>query len=66
MHWVDPSYYFSNGDILITNDGWKTFEQKTFATNDPINFTAIAKMSDIKTMILSFGLVGTKVIILNR
>ena len=65
-HWVDPLYYFSNGDILITNDGWKTFEQKTFATNDATNFSAIAKMSDSKTMILSSGLAGTKVIILNR
>ena len=65
-HWVEPSYYFSNGDILITNDGWKTFEQKTFATNDAINFTAIAKMSDTQSMILSVGLGGTKVIILNR
>ena len=66
LHWVDRSYYYSNGDILITNDGWKTFEQKTFATNDAINFTAIAKMSDNKTMILSIGLAGTKVIILDR
>lgn len=66
LNWVDPSNYYSNGDILITNDGWKTFEQKTFAINDAINFTAIAKMSDNKTMILSIGLAGTKVIILDR
>ena len=59
-------YYYPNGDILITNDGWKTFSQKTFATADAVRFTAMAKMNENKIMILSVGLSGTKVIILNQ
>jgi photosystem II stability/assembly factor-like uncharacterized protein len=65
-HYENPMYYYPNGDILITNDGWKTFSQKTFATADAVRFTAMAKMNENKIMILSVGLSGTKVIILNQ
>jgi len=58
--------FFPYGDILVTNDGWKTFNQKTFSTIEAIGFTAIAKMNDSKVMILGGGLSGTKVMILNR
>ena len=66
LHYENLNNYYSNGDILITNDGWKTFSQKTYLTTDAINFTAIAKISESKVMILSVGLSGTKVLILNR
>lgn len=58
--------FWPNGDIFITNDGWKTFNQKTFSTTDVISFTAIAKMTDNKAMILGGGFSGTKVIVVNR
>lgn len=58
--------FYPYGDILITNDGWKTFNQKTFSTTDAVSFTAIAKMNDNKVMILGAGFSGTKVMILSR
>jgi photosystem II stability/assembly factor-like uncharacterized protein len=58
--------FYPYGDILITNDGWKTFNQKTFPTTDAVSFAAIAKMNDHKVMILGTGFSGTKVMILNR
>lgn len=58
--------FYPYGDILITNDGWSTFNQKTFSTTDAISFTAIAKMTDNKAMILGGGFSGTKVMILTR
>ena len=66
LHYENPFNYYPNGDILITNDGWKTISQKTFITTDAINFTAVAKMSENKAMILGVNLSGTKVLILNR
>lgn len=58
--------FFPYGDILITNDGWISFDQKTFSINEVIGFTAIAKMNNNKVMILGTGRSGTKVMTLNR
>lgn len=58
--------FYPYGDILITNDGWKTFNQKTFSTTVAVSFTAIGKMNDNKAMILGTGFSGTKVMILSR
>src|SRR5215831_3527455 len=65
LHYEQQGFW-PNGDILITNNGWKTFNQKIFSTTDAVSFTAIAKMSDDKAMILGSGFSGTKVLILNR
>ncbi len=40
--------FWPYGDILITNNGWTTFKQKTFSTADAIGFSAIAKITEIK------------------
>ncbi len=58
--------FYPYGDIFITNDGWKNFNQKTFSTVDAISFTAIAKMNDNKIMIIGAGFTGTKVIVLKK
>lgn len=58
--------FFPYGDIFITNNGWTTYNLKTFSTSDAIGFFAIAKMNDHKVMILGVGFSGTKVLILNR
>ena len=56
--------YFPYGDIFITNDGWTSFSQKTFSTDDAIGFGAIARMTENKIMILGNGFSGTTVILL--
>jgi len=58
--------FYPYGDILITNDGWKSFNQKTYSTIDAISFNAISKMNENKIMIIGSGFSGTKVLILNR
>lgn len=58
--------FWPYGDIFITNNGWATFKQKTFLTADAIAFTAIAKMTEKKIMILGLGFTGTKVLLLTR
>ncbi len=62
-HYIEGFYPY--GDLFITNDGWKNFDQKTFNTVDAINFNAIAKMDDDRIMILGLGFLGTKILILN-
>ncbi|MCK9413454.1 MAG: YCF48-related protein [Prolixibacteraceae bacterium] len=57
--------YFPYGDIFITNDTWAHFEKKTYSPSDAFVFTAIAKMSAKKIMILGNGFNITKMIILN-
>jgi len=57
--------FFPYGDIMITNDGWNTFTQNTFSTVVSIGFSAIAKMSDRKVMILGVGFSGPTVMVLN-
>lgn len=56
--------YFPWGDLFVTNNSWKTFTQKTYTTSFAIRFTAIAKMSANKVMILGFGFEGTRVLVL--
>ena len=58
--------FYPYGDILITNNAWSTYYQKTFSTIDAISFTAIAKMNENKAMILGAGFSGTKVLIIKR
>ena len=58
--------FYPYGDIFITNNGWTTYIQKTFPIVEAIGFSAIAKMNENKAMILGGGLLGTKVMILNR
>jgi photosystem II stability/assembly factor-like uncharacterized protein len=60
----DSLGFFPHGDILITNDGWKTSTQKNFT--DVITFSTIAKMTDNKAMILGSGFTGATVMILTR
>jgi len=57
--------FYPYGDIFITNDNWKNYDQKTFSTVDAISFSAIAKMSENKIMIIGYGFSGTKVMMLN-
>jgi hypothetical protein len=57
--------FFPYGDILLTNDNWTTFQQKSYQPfSEAMNFTAIAKMSNHKTMILGTGQVETKIVTL--
>ena len=56
--------YFPFGDIFVTNDTWAHFDTKTYSPSDAFVFTAIAKMSAKKIMILGNGFNKTKVLIL--
>lgn len=53
------------GDILLTNNNWSTFLQKSYnPSTEVMDFTAIAKMSNHKTMIIGTGQLNTKIITL--
>lgn len=55
--------FFPYGDILLTNDNWSNFLQKSYQpSSEVMDFTAIAKMSNHKTMILGTGQLNTEVI----
>lgn len=57
--------FFPYGDILLTNDNWTNFLQKSYQpSSEVMDFTAIAKISNQKVMILGTGQLYTKVIIL--
>lgn len=47
--------FYSYGDVLVTNDFWKTNEKKTFSPSQAYTFKCIAKMSDHKAMLLGYG-----------
>lgn len=55
--------FFPYGDIILTNDNWGTFEQKSYQpSSEAMDFTAIAKMGNHKTMIIGTGQISTKVV----
>ncbi|WP_310377952.1 YCF48-related protein [Flavobacterium sp.] len=57
--------FFPYGDILLTNNNWTTFIQKSYQfSSEAGDFTAIAKMNNHKTMILGTGQLYSKVITL--
>ena len=57
--------FFPYGDIILTNDNWATFSQKSYQfSSEAGDFTAIAKMNNHKTMMLGTGQLYTKVITL--
>lgn len=57
--------FFPYGDILLTNDNWTNFLQKTYQpSGEAMNFTTMAKMSNHKVMIIGTGQLNTMVIIL--
>lgn len=58
--------FYPYGDIFLTNDGWATTLHKTFTTSQATDFTAIAKMSEHKIMILGSGFDGTRMLVLKR
>lgn len=58
--------FWPYGDVLVTNDRWKTSVQKKYTLNEAISFSAIARINDRKIMILGIGFAGTKVLVLNR
>ncbi|RYU95217.1 YCF48-related protein [Emticicia agri] len=64
MHYEDMGF-FPYGDIYITNDGWKNRETKTFGGSVAFKFTALAKMSENKFMIIGLGNLKSSVLILN-
>lgn len=56
--------FFPYGDILVTNNSWNTFLQKTYSpATDAMDFTTMAIMSNHKLMILGTGQINTKVIL---
>ncbi len=58
--------FFPYGDILLTNNNWTNFVQKSYQpSTEAMNFTAIAKMNNHKTMILGTGQINTKIITIN-
>lgn len=55
--------FFPYGDILLTNNNWSTFVQKSYQpSTEVMDFTAIAKMNNHKTMMLGTGQLNTKII----
>lgn len=55
--------FFPYGDILLTNNNWSTFVQKSYQpSTEAMNFTAIAIMNSHKTMMLGTGQLYTKII----
>jgi hypothetical protein len=55
------NYALPWADLFVTNNGWKTFQRKKLP-DLAIRFTAIARMSTNKLMILGSGFEGTKVL----
>jgi len=47
--------YWPYGDVLITNDLWKTNEKKTFNPSQAYTFKCIAKMNNNKAMMIGYG-----------
>lgn len=47
--------FWSYGDILVTNDLWKTNEKKTFQPSQAYTFKCVAKMSPHKAMAIGYG-----------
>ena len=56
--------YFPYNDIYVTNDGWKTYSQKTLSST--ASSPCIAKMSDYKVMIIYSSLGETYVMTLKK
>lgn len=57
--------FFPYGDILLTNDNWTNFLQKSYQpSSEVMDFTALAKMNNQKVMIIGTGQLYTHVIIL--
>ncbi|NHM07601.1 hypothetical protein G4D82_10240 [Flavobacterium sp. CYK-4] len=57
--------FFPFGDILLTNDNWTNFLQKTYQpSSEAMDFTALAKLTNHKVMILGTGQLHTEVIML--
>ena len=55
--------FFPYGDILLTNNNWTTFLQKSYQfSSEAGDFTAIAKMNNHKTMMIGTGQLNTKII----
>ncbi|OBX20944.1 hypothetical protein A9996_18745 [Gelidibacter algens] len=53
------------GDVLFTNDNWDAFLQRSYQpASESMVFTAIAKMSKHKTMMLGTGQIYTKIVVL--
>lgn len=47
--------YWPYGDVLVTNDLWKTNEKKTFQPSQAYTFKCIAKMNANKAMAIGYG-----------
>lgn len=63
QHYEDA--FFPYGDILLTNNNWSSFVQKSYQpSTEVMDFTAIAKMSNHKAMIIGTGQLYTKIVIL--
>ena len=58
--------FFPYGDILLSNNNWSTFLQRSYQpSTEAMDFTAIAKMNNHKTIILGTGQLVTKIITVN-
>jgi hypothetical protein len=55
--------FFPYGDILLTNNNWETFLQKTYQpSTETMDFTAIAKVNNHKTMMIGTGQLEAKIV----
>lgn len=55
--------FFPYGDILLSNENWKSSQQKTYQpSSEAADFTALSPMRKHKTMILGTGQVETLII----
>jgi len=56
--------FWSYGDVLVTNNLWKTNEKKTFQPSQAYTFKCIARMGNNKAMAIGYG-TGAFAVIIN-
>lgn len=47
--------FWPYGDILVTNDGWQSYQARKYTPDIATGFRAVSKAGDHKTIILGFG-----------
>lgn len=58
--------FFPYGDILLTNNNWTSFVQKSYQpSSEAVDFTAIARKNYNQTMIIGTGQLYTKIVTIN-
>lgn len=58
--------FWPYGDIFITNNAWRNFAKKTFPPSEAVNFQAIGKMSNNKTLAIGSGHLQNTVVLITH